>query len=499
MNKTTKFFFILAISCLVLGLGLDIKAQENEEETPNLISTGENEVEATQEIALDENISPEDLEIKEPKLLPDSPFYFLKEWTRKIQSAFTFDKIKKAQLENKYANEKLIELKKLVEKNADPEKIGKATENYQNQIEKIKELAEKIKEKAVDSENVDKFLDKFTKQQILQEKILQKLEEQVPTEAFEKIKEAREQHLVKFGEVMTKLEDRVDKIKEKIENAFEQEQGSQFKDFKNLEILKNIEEKLPEKAKEAVQQVQATTLEKLRDNLKEMSPEEQEKLKNYIDNVSGDKEKQLQILESLKTQVSEMPVIQEKLNQIRERVVEKVIEKVQETTATKNCPEIEKPSPDFCPNARIVPQKDEQGCIVGFKCFTPEEIIPLPLPTPTPGSTSGQTSPGQTSSGTQTELCITLWDPVCGKDGKTYSNKCFAKVANVEVAYQGECKAKECEKDIDCPQPKCGSITETSVTKCIGMVARCIDGRCVVKNETSTNRGGAENLEIKTK
>ncbi|MBU4204775.1 hypothetical protein KKH26_01160 [Patescibacteria group bacterium] len=298
MQKITKLFFILAMSCLIFGVGADIRAQENEE--------------ATQELALDEEVSSQDLGINEPKLLPDSPFYFLKNWVRKIQSTLTFNKVKKAELENKYANEKLIELKKLVEKNADPEKIKKATENYQNQIEKIKEKVEQIKEKAADNQAVDKFLDKFVNQQILQEKILQKLEEQVPTEALEKIKEAREQHLVKFGEVMTKLEDRAEKIKEKIENALE-EGGSQFKNFKNLEILKNIEEKIPEQAKEAIQQAQENALNRLKENLENMSLKDQEKFKDYIDNVSGDKEKQLQILESLKTEISEMPAIQMKL------------------------------------------------------------------------------------------------------------------------------------------------------------------------------------------
>ncbi|MBU4274695.1 hypothetical protein KKE19_02675 [Patescibacteria group bacterium] len=448
MQKITKLFFILAMSCLIFGVGADIRAQENEE--------------ATQELALDEEVSSQDLGINEPKLLPDSPFYFLKNWVRKIQSTLTFNKVKKAELENKYANEKLIELKKLVEKNADPEKIKKATENYQNQIEKIKEKVEQIKEKAADNQAVDKFLDKFVNQQILQEKILQKLEEQVPTEALEKIKEAREQHLVKFGEVMTKLEDRAEKIKEKIENALE-EGGSQFKNFKNLEILKNIEEKIPEQAKEAIQQAQENALNRLKENLENMSLKDQEKFKDYIDNVSGDKEKQLQILESLKTEISEMPAIQMKLNQVRERVMEKVMEKAQEGAVIKNCPLTEKPSSNFCPNGRIVPQKDEKGCIIEFKCVIPAET---------------QVTPPSTEFN-----CIALWDPVCGKDGKTYSNKCFVKLANVEVAYQGECKTKECEKDNDCPQVKCGANT-TSNAKCLETTSKCVDGKCVITSAT---------------
>ena len=35
--------------------------------------------------------------------------------------------------------------------------------------------------------------------------------------------------------------------------------------------------------------------------------------------------------------------------------------------------------------------------------------------------------------------CITIHDPVCGVDGKTYSNSCFATNAGVEIQHQGEC------------------------------------------------------------
>ncbi|KAK1732799.1 hypothetical protein QTG54_016511 [Skeletonema marinoi] len=47
-----------------------------------------------------------------------------------------------------------------------------------------------------------------------------------------------------------------------------------------------------------------------------------------------------------------------------------------------------------------------------------------------------------TSTTTTTEapaFCIEIYKPVCGEDGITYSNDCFARLANVAVSYEGEC------------------------------------------------------------
>ena len=318
MSNLVKLFIILIVAGVFLSAGLFSLAQE---EVPS---------EITETVSLDEDIQPEDLGISEPNILPDSPFYFLKEWGRNIQSFFTFDPVKKVELIEKFANEKLIELKKVVEQKRTGERIEKAVENYQNEVEEAKRLTERIRVRAEESEEVEKFLDKFIQHQALHQRVLQKLEEQVPVESFEKIKEARERHLEKFGEVMIKLEDRMEELRERLEKNLEEIKGSEFKNFKNLEVLKELEEKVPEEAKEAIQKAEENILKRLQGDLEKMSPENQERFKEYIDKISGEKEKQLEIMEKIK---SESPDLKENLEKVKERLKEKTKEKKGEPVA----------------------------------------------------------------------------------------------------------------------------------------------------------------------
>ncbi len=49
------------------------------------------------------------------------------------------------------------------------------------------------------------------------------------------------------------------------------------------------------------------------------------------------------------------------------------------------------------------------------------------------------------------EICIEIYDPVCGADEKTYSNECFAKIAQVKIKYEGECKNPQKLPPVDEP------------------------------------------------
>lgn len=347
--------------------------------------------EQPEEVALDEEVLPRDLDVENPTLLPDSPFYFVKSWSRGIQSFFAFDPVTKVELKQRFANEKLIEVKKMVTENKATEAVNKAVENYKKEVEDIGKVTEDIKEKAETNEKVASFLDKYIQQQTLHQRLLQKLEEQVPPDAFAKIQEARERHLEKFGEVMNRLEEDKEKMRERLEKNLEETKGSDFKEFKNLEVLKNLEEKAPEQAKEALQKARENTLKRLEIKMEQLPVERLEHFKSYAESISGAKERHEEILENLKERLKEKPALRQKVMEAIDRVSERVdIMERQET---------EKPG----------------------------------------------------------RICNQLWAPVCGKNGKTYSNDCFAKVAGVEINHKGACA----EKNL-CPETPVSSQDQTS-------------------------------------
>ena len=415
---------VISLSFITTVIAQETKTEDEPRQTTTVLQPGD-------EVNLDEEVKARDLEVPEPKVLPGSPFYFLKKWSRRIRSVFTFNPVKKAELRLRFASERLLEAKKLAEKAKNPEIIKRAAENYEKEVNKINSIVNNIKDKAAQNPKVGKFLDKFIRHQVLHQKILERLQEKVPPEALKKIKRAKERHIQRFGEVMQKLEDKT-KIGERLQKNLQVLRGSKFKSFKNLQILKELEEKAPQAAKQGIRTARENILRRFKEKFEQMSTTTQERFKDYIEKVRGEAAKKMEIIEDIKSELKERPEIQKRLKRIRAKILERIPKRQKKI----GCPEIKKPGPGFCAQGRIIPERDKKGCITSFRCLIPGEETFRPI------------VPQKPVPGTQKRACITLWDPVCGKDGRTYSNKCFAEVAGVKIEYKGVCKEKTAPRKI---------------------------------------------------
>lgn len=312
--KKLSIFLISTIFVAGLFIGFNAIAQET----------------TNDDVAIDEEISAEDLGVSEPTILPGDTLYGIKDFWQKVKARLTFSNTAKAELRLKYASEKLLEAKKLAEQAGNEEMFQQALGKYQQQIEALKDRIELFREKAADNPKLDKFLDKYSDRIIKQEKIIEKLEEKFAEkpEILAKLKENRQRTLEHLGDTLNRLEDK-DKITERLDKVLENIKGGKYKNFKNLEILKQLESKVPEQAKEAIKQAQENALKRLHNDLENMSPEDQDKFQNYLENITGNQETKTQIMEQLGDKIqqqSKSQTLKNKTEQIRNQIKEKIKE-----------------------------------------------------------------------------------------------------------------------------------------------------------------------------
>jgi len=529
--KTRKAFLAIFLILSLFLVGNLSSAEENIQ--PENSTVLEETLGPSEEVEQDEDVDPSALDTEDPLLLPDHPLYFFKGWARNIRSFFAFSATSKSKLESQFANEKLIEIKKMVAANKNPEAIQKALSNYEKSIEKIKLFADKIKDKG--DKNVNIFLDKYTQHQALHQRILEKLEGQVPPEVFEKIKQVRELHLERFGDVLLKLEDK-DQIPERLENNLNKIKGSKFRDFKNLELFEALKDKLPEDTQDEMEAKKEELLERLRERLENLSPEEQEKLKNYIDKVGGDKLEHLYILNSLEgTELSDN--LRKLMENVKERKVEQIENKYALVKGNKEMAEdkINEAERLLSEAEGLVVKndinKEEMPAVFRLLEEAAEKLQAAKdhYENEDWGRAFGQATASASLSENviriikirlgypdlEATACRNIDYPVCGDDGNSYRNICEAKRAGVKIVYRGRCRTEldcagenervnrnpllgatnrvccegleeirtnrtysicnkpglsyECQEDKDCPLPRCP-----------GFLSKCVDNKCLI-------------------
>lgn len=274
----------------------------------------EEAAEAEAEVEADAEVTNEDLGVSEASILPDSPLYGIKRFGRKFREFITIDPVKKAEVRLKHASQELADAGQLLEKAPEDAEsiaaVATSVEEYTKTVEDIKENIAAVAEEAKDAApDTDKLLEHVLDKQIKHQKVFEKIEEHIldkageglPTDILEKIRHAKEESNTATGEMMVAIEADPTKLAEKMDQVLESQSGSQFKDLRNVEVLKGLEDFVPEEAKAAIRQAQENSFKRFSTQLENIHPEKRgERFESYVRKFGGDRTRQMEIFDDLK-------------------------------------------------------------------------------------------------------------------------------------------------------------------------------------------------------
>lgn len=129
-----------------------------------------------------------ELNVEDPGILPDSPFYFFKTVYERIQIFATLNKDKKAMLEMKLANKRLREAQKM----ADIGKTDQAEKMLQKWQERVDRITQKLEARKAKGEKVENLLEKLKENHLRQQEHMDEIYEKVPENAKDAILKAKE-------------------------------------------------------------------------------------------------------------------------------------------------------------------------------------------------------------------------------------------------------------------------------------------------------------------
>ena len=258
------------------------------------------QTEDVQPAAQAETVTTADLGVSDPGLLPTNPFYFLKEWGRGARRIFTFDSVKKAELELRIINEKAAELRRVEDNQPQNIKaIQSAIENYQENQQRLAEKFENLKATSSNSD-VDKLLEEFADRAVKHAKVFDELETKFENNVgvAKIVNEVKE----KAGEVMAAAaaKDEPVKFAAKIEQVLITEKGSDLKHVRSVEILDNFVQKSSGAVKNSLEKVKDDISMRLETDIKNaLDTQGAETVKRVIMDLPGNVVRRAAILKEL--------------------------------------------------------------------------------------------------------------------------------------------------------------------------------------------------------
>lgn len=211
-------------------------------------------------------IRPEDLGIQEPKILPGSFLYWVKEIKRSLSVNLSFDDTKKVQKLIRFSNEKLFEIKKLSEKSIDKKLLEKELKEYDAYVNEISSNLKKIKDK----KSLDSITDKEYNQEFVRQRIFDYIQEKTKNALVQKYKE---HSLEKLGDII--LEEGGEKSSERLKEYVDKNITFDKRSIRDINVLERLKSSLAdEKNKKHIDELIEYAKQKIVDNLRSIKDED---------------------------------------------------------------------------------------------------------------------------------------------------------------------------------------------------------------------------------
>ncbi len=341
--------------------------------------------------SLPAEITTKDLGVGNPGLLPTSPFYFLKEWQRAVRKVFTFNPIKKAELEADDANQRAAEIKKMEEvAPQNIEAITKAIDKYQKNVDGLRERLGNLKETS-QNPNVDKLLDKLTDRSLKHLELFEDLKSKFENkdELKNKLDAVRDKLDDVIGDVPQRFEN-PEAFKERLQKVIEGNENGILENLRSTEILDRIKGKLPADTGEKINEIKTGLIQKIGEQVNKLKSDDRAKIFNpeTLKQLPGDESRRMEILDEVKSKLRDSKVIN-KIEEFKNKVLKEKAEDEQNTEDEKSV------------------SGNDEGVV-----------------------------------------CTQEYEPVCGSDNKTYSNSCYAEREGIKEYRKGECPVASKENQI---------------------------------------------------
>jgi hypothetical protein len=285
--------------------------------------------EASEDVDEDTLVSADDMEVGDPRILPNSRLYGLKNFWRRTRVMTTRSPVKKAELQLRYAGERFIEAQKLsqsvdgAELDDVAEVVTRTIERARSDMRAISERTEQLRDAKQDrAADVERFLDRVADRSMKQSKMLDRLEERAPDAVRVRIAEAREQMAGHVADVVEQVDD-AELVADRFSRALDNQRGGTFKDFKNVEILKRIEAKAPEAVKVHFRAAQERAVERLKDRVQDGGEGEFERFDRYVRDLSGDTVRHFEVLDDVRSKADLPADFVRKIDALKSKAIER--------------------------------------------------------------------------------------------------------------------------------------------------------------------------------